>query len=87
MALIHVQIAQGLFTAQQKQDIVERLTDVIVEIEGEGMRRFTWCLIDEVPAGQWGVGGEILSADDVRALAGATPVHGRASGRSRAPEA
>ena len=38
MALIHVQIAEGLFTAQQKQDIVERLTDVMVEIEGEGMR-------------------------------------------------
>ena len=38
MALIHVQIAEGLFTAQQKEDIVERLTDVMVEIEGEGMR-------------------------------------------------
>ena len=86
MALIHVQITEGLFTAQQKQDIVERLTDVMVEIEGEGMRRLTWCVIGEVPSGQWGVGGEILTADDARALARATPVHRRTDGRSPAPE-
>jgi 4-oxalocrotonate tautomerase len=86
MALIHVQIIEGLFTAQQKQDIVERLTDVMVEIEGENMRRLTWCLIDEVPSGQWGIGGEILTADDARALARATPGHRPGQARSLAPE-
>jgi 4-oxalocrotonate tautomerase len=86
MALIHVQIAEGLFTAQQKQDIVERLTDVMVDIEGEGMRRLIWCVIDEIPSGQWGVGGEILTVDEVRALAGATPGHRRTDPRSPASE-
>jgi 4-oxalocrotonate tautomerase len=73
MALIQIQIIQGLFTIQQKQDIVERLTDVMVAIEGESMRRRTWCVIDEVPSGHSGVGGEILTADDARALARAGP--------------
>ena len=86
MALIHVQITEGLFTAQQKQDTVERLTDVMVEIKGEGMRRLTWCVIGEVPSVQWGVGGEILTADEARAPALATPVHRRTDGRSPAPE-
>jgi 4-oxalocrotonate tautomerase len=76
MALIHVQIIEGLFTAQQKQDIVERMTDVMVKIEGENTRRLTWCVIDEVPSGHWGIGGEILTADDARALARARPLFG-----------
>ena len=87
MALIHVQIAEGLFTAQQKQDIVERLTDVMVEIEGEGMRALTWCMIDEIPSGQWGIGGQILTADEARALARGTAVHRWADGRSPSGEA
>jgi 4-oxalocrotonate tautomerase len=86
MALIHVQIPEGLFTAQQKQDIVERLTDVMVEIEGEGMRWLTWCVIDEVSSGHWGVGGEVLTADDARALARVAPVRRRTERHSLAPE-
>ena len=87
MALIEVQIIQGLFTIQQKHDIVERLTDAMVEIEGESMRRRTWCVIYEVPSGHSGVGGEILTADDARALARGGP--SRSAGgarRSPAPE-
>jgi 4-oxalocrotonate tautomerase len=86
MTLIHVQITEGLLTRQQKQDIVERLTDVMVEIEGEGLRRLTWCVIDEVPSGQWGVGGEILTTDEARALARATTIRRTADGRSPAHE-
>lgn len=69
MVLIHVQISEGIFTSLQKQDIVEQLTDAIVAIGGEGMGRLTWCVIDEVPVGQWGVGGHLLTADDARVLA------------------
>jgi 4-oxalocrotonate tautomerase len=69
MALIQVKIIQGVFTAPQKREIVERLTDAMVAIEGETMRRRIWCVVEEVANGDWGVGGQILTADDVRALA------------------
>jgi len=69
MALIQVKVIEGIFTAQQKQEIIERLTDAMVEIEGESMRRSIWCLVDEVASGDWGVGGQSLTADDVKALA------------------
>ena len=69
MALIQVKVIEGVFTAQQKQEIIERLTDAMVEIEGESMRRSIWCLVDEVASGDWGVGGQSLTADDVKALA------------------
>jgi 4-oxalocrotonate tautomerase len=69
MPLILVKIVEGVFTAPQKQEIVERLTDAMVEIEGEGLRQYTWCVVEEVASGEWGFGGQALTADDVKALA------------------
>ncbi len=69
MALIKVTVIAGVFTAPQKQEIVERLTDAMVAIEGENMRRTIWCIVEEVASGEWGIGGRTLTADDVRALA------------------
>jgi len=73
MALIQVTVIAGVFTAPQKQEMVERLTDAMVAIEGENMRRTIWCIVDEIPNGAWGVGGRTLTADDVKALARAKP--------------
>ena len=69
MPLIQVKVMDGVYTAQQKQAIVERLSDVMVEIAGEDMRRLTWCVVEEVASGEWGIGGQTLTADDIRALA------------------
>jgi 4-oxalocrotonate tautomerase len=68
MALIQVKVIEGVFTAQQKREIIERLTDAMVEIEGENMRWRIWCMVEDVPSGDWGVGGQSLTADDVKAL-------------------
>jgi 4-oxalocrotonate tautomerase len=41
----------------------------MVEVQGESLRRLTCCVVEEVASGEWGIGGEILTADDVKALA------------------
>jgi 4-oxalocrotonate tautomerase len=69
MTLIQVTVIEGLFTAPQKCEIVERLTDAMLEIEGENMRQHIWCIVGEIASGGWGVGGQPLTADDVKALA------------------
>ena len=69
MALIQVKVIEGVFTAPQRREMIERLTDAMAQIEGENMRQNIWCLVDEVASGDWGVGGQTPSADDVRALA------------------
>jgi len=51
----------------------------MVEIEGENMRAVTWCVVDEVRSGDWAIGGNPLTTDDVKALAGGQP--GEASRR------
>ena len=73
MVLIEVTVIAGVFTSPQKEEIVERLSEAMVAIEGENMRESIWCLVEEVSSGQWGVGGRTLTADDVRALARARP--------------
>jgi 4-oxalocrotonate tautomerase len=73
MPFINVKVIEDVFTAEQKREIVERLTDTRVSIEGENMRGVTWVVVEEVRSGDWGIGGAALSSGDVRALAaGAT---------------
>ena len=57
MSLIQVMVIAGVFTAPQRREMVERITDAMVAIEGENMRQAIWCIVVEVPSEDWGVGG------------------------------
>jgi 4-oxalocrotonate tautomerase len=69
MPLINVKVIEGVFSAEQKNQIIRKLTDAMVEIEGEAMRSVTWTVVEEVKSGNWGIAGKPLSTADVRALA------------------
>ena len=64
---------RDVFTPDQKREIIERLTDAMVSIEGENMRPVTWVVVDEVASGDMGVGGKPLSTEYVKALAAGVP--------------
>ena len=74
MPLINVKVIEGVFSESQKKEIVEKLTDAMVDIEGEPMRQVTWVLVEEVKSGHWGIGGKTLTTADVQALASGQPV-------------
>ncbi len=69
MPLIQVKLIEGVFDTKQKKQIVEKLTDAMVSIEGEALRPVTWVVIEEVRSGEWAIGGKTLTADDVHAMA------------------
>jgi 4-oxalocrotonate tautomerase len=69
MPFVNVKVIEGVFTPTQRQDMVRKLTDTMVSIEGENMRAVTWVVVEEVKSGDWGVGGNCLSSNDVKALA------------------
>ena len=69
MPLINVKLLEGVFTPSQKQEMIRKLTDTMVEIEGENMRSVTWVVIEEVQSGDCGIGGKPLTTGDVKALA------------------
>jgi 4-oxalocrotonate tautomerase len=72
MPFVNVKFIEGVFDADQKREIVERLTETMVGIEGENMREVTWVVLEEVRSGDWGMGGKTLSTEDVKALAAGT---------------
>ena len=73
MPLINVKVIEGVFSAEQKTQIIRKLTDAMVDIEGEAMRSVTWTVIEEVRSGDWGIAGKPLSTADVQALAATRP--------------
>jgi len=70
MPLVSVKLIEGVFTTEQKQEMIRKLTDTMVSIEGENMRPVTWVVIEEVKSGEWGIGGNPLTTEDVKNLAG-----------------
>ena len=71
MPLIQVRVIKDVFSKEQKRQIISKLTDAMVSIEGENMRGVTWCVVEEVESGDWGIGGNALTTSDVHALPGA----------------
>jgi 4-oxalocrotonate tautomerase len=68
MPLVDIELIQGVFDANQKQAMIRKITDAMVEIEGEAMRGVTWVRVHEVASGHWGIGGKALTAADVKAM-------------------
>ena len=64
---------EGVFSEEQKQQIVRDLTEAMVAIEGENMRQVTWVIV-EVHSGDWGIAGTPLTTADVKALAAGAAV-------------
>jgi 4-oxalocrotonate tautomerase len=69
MPVVQVKLIEGVFSRQQKQEMIQRLTDAMVSIEGEQLRPVTVVLIEEVGSGDWGIGGKAMTTEDVQALA------------------
>ena len=68
MPFVNVKVIKGVFDADQKRAMIEKLTDTMVDIEGEAMRPVTWVTVEEVESGDWGIGGKALTTQDVRDL-------------------
>jgi 4-oxalocrotonate tautomerase len=69
MPLIEVHLIEKVFTPEQKRQMISKLTDAMVAIEGENMRDVTWVKISEVASGEWGIGGQPLTTEAVKDLA------------------
>jgi 4-oxalocrotonate tautomerase len=67
---VQVKLIEGVFSDAQKQEMIRRVTDAMVSVEGEKMRAVTWVVVEEVKSGSWGIGGKALTTDDIKAMAG-----------------
>ncbi len=69
MPLVTIDLIKNVFTPAQKQDLIARVTEAMIAVEGENMRPVTWVRINEFEQGDWAIGGKRLAAADVHALA------------------
>ena len=71
MPLVTIDVIKDVFTPSQKKELIAKVTEAMIQVEGEGMRPVTWVRINEFESGDWAIGGKALQASDVRALSAA----------------
>ena len=54
MPLVTIDVIKDAFSPEQKQQMIEKVTAVMVEIEGENLRPVTWVRIAEIEGGRLG---------------------------------
>lgn len=74
MPLVEVKVIEGVFTDTDKQQMIEKITDVMVGIGGEGLRSHTYVIVEDVKSGAWGIGGSSITTDMVNQMASREPV-------------
>ena len=68
MPYVDIKLIEGVFDTTQKEAMITRVTETMVDIEGEALRPFTVVTVEEVRSGSWGVGGKALTTQDVKDL-------------------
>ena len=73
MPFANFKVPAGTLTAEQKELIVHRATDLYAELYGERARPNTMILVEEVPDGGWGIGDQVLTLAMLQASAPQAP--------------
>jgi 4-oxalocrotonate tautomerase len=69
--MVTIDVIKDVFSPKQKQDLITKVTDAMIAVEGENLRGVTTVRIQEFEGGDWAIGGKALKASDVHALAAA----------------
>jgi len=60
MPLVTIKAPEAVFTETQKREMIVRVTEAMIEVEGEDFRDNTWVVYEEVPKQSWAIGGELI---------------------------
>lgn len=69
MPFVNIKLIEGVLSDSQKQEVITKVTDAMVDIEGENLRPVTWVVLEEVKSGDWGIGGKGYTTEDVKKIA------------------
>lgn len=68
MPVVTIQTPAGALSKAQKADMIRRVTDVVVEVEGfPAIRPSVHVLIEEIVDGGYGVGGQAVDVEKAKA--------------------
>jgi 4-oxalocrotonate tautomerase len=66
MPLAIIKVIESVFSDEEKQRMVEKVSEAIISVDGEGLRDKTVVLLEEVKNGDWAFGGKKVTADFVK---------------------
>jgi len=68
VALITVKFIEGVYSPAQKKHLIENITATVLAIGGEERRGVTTVILEEVKSGDWSIGGQAFSTEDVMSM-------------------
>ena len=66
MPYANIKVIEGVFTDDEKKQMIKNVTEAIVAVEGEPLRDKTYVTLDETRCGSWGIGGRLITAEHVK---------------------
>ena len=63
MPLVTIDVIKDVFTPAQKKELVAKVTQAMIEVEGENMRPVTWVRINEFESGDWAESSIVMDVD------------------------
>ena len=68
MPLANIKVIEGVISHAEKQQMIEKVTEAMIAVEGEPLRDKTVVIVEETKSGDWGVGGQPLTTGQVKGL-------------------
>jgi 4-oxalocrotonate tautomerase len=65
MPMVTIDVIKDVFSPAQKKQLIDKVTEACIAVEGETLRGVTWVRIQEFEGGDWAIGGKALHASDV----------------------
>ncbi|AWM01590.1 MULTISPECIES: tautomerase family protein [Bradyrhizobium] len=87
MPYVTISTVRGILDAAQKKALLDRVTDLLVEIEGQGnadFRRNVWVRIEEQDPSHWSLGGMQPTAEIIAGTFGTIGADGLRIARQKA---
>lgn len=66
--LVDIKLIEGVLSEEEIKKLIKDVTDVVVSFMGEDLRSYTLVVVQEVNSGSWGVGGQAIGLEEVRAM-------------------
>jgi 4-oxalocrotonate tautomerase len=63
MPFANLKVPAGTLTPESKKILIDAVTEAYAGVYGERARSNTLVVIDEIPDGGWGLGGNVLTAE------------------------
>ena len=73
MPFINIKVLKGTISDEKKAEMIKRVSETVAEIEAssnpkDNLVPHTWCVIEEVDFGNWGIGGNVVTKEILTAI-------------------